>query len=242
MPQVAAKIAAQDLPRRVAHAYATMDTPWPWWDKREPTPERWAAMDIVCMERDRRLSLTLPKVGVHLVSEAEFRQALWEGAARLHLSPDVYQEARQRLHAGPLESFQRDAAKQPVVILDGVEMGLQEAVQRAVKPAPPRIVVPELPAPTPAPAPVQEAAPRPATVAAVPPPPAQEEPEEPLYRKIKRIPGWTPGDPTGAADFLARQEAREQPAKAPGRPPEPSKPGQGPDTPNDTPSIKRSHP
>ena len=78
-------------------------------------------------------------------AEASARVLLWDTAGQRNLAPDAYREARQRLHGRDLLDFRPAASGEPVVLMDGVEMSLREAVVEARAPRKVQIAVPAMP-------------------------------------------------------------------------------------------------
>ena len=116
-------------------------------------------------------------------------RAVWDKATGLFL-PREYREARERLHDRELTDFRPIKGDGPVVIMDGREMPMAQAVERALRPSL-RIVVPEMPAPAPT---------------------SSDEPRTPLKKPLK-MGGKSIAYVSGGTDdgFLRRQEARETP-------------------------------
>ena len=147
-------------------------------------PPQDAAFALVGMQRGLISEEAMVAHAPNLRAEAVARVMLWarmawDKATGLFM-PREYREARERLHDRDLTDFRPVEGGEPVVVMDGRELPLAEAVRRAMTPAlPSRIVVPELPAPTPAP-PEPQPAPKKAAVLPLPPiPKVEDEDPEP---------------------------------------------------------------
>jgi hypothetical protein len=108
----------------------------------------WAAAALIHRERGiRRGDPRRDELTPQLLAEASARVILWNEAGRRAMPSEAYREARQRLHGRDLLDFRPAASGEPVVILDGVERSLREAVAEALDPSPRKIqiAVPAMP-------------------------------------------------------------------------------------------------
>jgi hypothetical protein len=79
----------------------------------------------------------------HVQAAASARVVLWDEFGRRDLPHEDYRPARQRLHGRDLVDFRPGSSSgEPVVILDGVERSLREAVAEAMAPRKVQIAVP----------------------------------------------------------------------------------------------------
>jgi hypothetical protein len=111
-------------------------------------PEMLAAAMAVIMDRHLPPFPEIPPVTRgHLVVEGIARKWLWDASGQHKLSFHGYEDARQRLHESRnLTDFRPSSqdGRHPVVILDGREIPLRQAVAEATAPKA-QIAVPELP-------------------------------------------------------------------------------------------------
>ena len=217
-------------------AFLSVQETYPWAAKMPPDIIAAGASVVLDRQLPFGLDAASNPLRQNLLVEAHGRKWLWDEAAKLYLSPEAYEGARQRLHdTHDLTDF-RPSSQNPrkAVLLDahGQEIPLRQAVAEAAAPKV-QIVVPELPKPKPP----------------LPPKPQSkhEQIKAALASPILTPPGrniFAPPAPPKDDWWWEQREDRRKKAEAAAEPGRmnggDSRPGQGPAAPaKSTPPVKR---